>query len=399
MKRLNVTIVVIIVAVFLAGAISATSVSLFLVNKNNDNTPNTEHPDDVTPEPEVAPTNYTDSQGVKYTLINNKYTVVDYEGTPTTVVIPEILYGRNVTSIGRYAFSGCSNLTKVNYLGTIDQWAMIEFGSYAYNNPLYYTNKLYINDVEVTEVVLTTATKISNYAFYGGSSITSVTICNSVISIGDYAFSNCRSVTSVTIGNSVTSIGSYAFEYCRSLTSVTIGDSVTSIGDDAFYNCSSITKVNYLGTIDQWAMIEFDDAYANPLSNGGKLYINDVEVTEVVLTTATKISAYVFYGCSSLTSVTIGENVTSIGKWAFYGCSSITSVTIPDSVTSIGYGAFYGCSSLTSIVFEDTTTWYRTNSSTDCENKTGGTSTSVTNSSTNATYFKSTYDNYYWYKI
>ena len=58
------------------------------------------------------------------------------------------------------------------------------------------------------------------------------------------------------------------------------------------------------------------------------------------------IGQYVFYGCTSLASVTIGNSVTSIGLYAFYGCSSLVDVTIPDSVTSIGDNAFYGCARL-----------------------------------------------------
>ena len=61
-----------------------------------------------------------------------------------------------------------------------------------------------------------------------------------------------------------------------------------------------------------------------------------------------------FYGCSGLTSVTIGDSVTSIGSSAFYGCSSLTSVTIGNSVTSIGERAFSGCSGLKNITYTGT---------------------------------------------
>src|ERR1019366_6238186 len=67
-------------------------------------------------------------------------------------------------------------------------------------------------------------TSIGSYAFQNYTSLTSVTIPNSVTNIGRNAFQGCTRLTSVTIGNSVTSIGNYAFYYCYSLTSVTIGN-------------------------------------------------------------------------------------------------------------------------------------------------------------------------------
>ena len=104
-------------------------------------------------------------------------------------------------------------------------------------------------------------------------------------------------------------------------------------------------------------------------------------------------------GAGYPTSTATAQVGMHIGSKAFYNCSNLTSVTIGNNVTRIGSYAFYNCSKLTSIVFSDTSNWYCTTNSSDWSNKTNGTSTDVTSSSSNATYFKSTYYNYYWYKL
>jgi hypothetical protein len=79
-----------------------------------------------------------------------------------------------------------------------------------------------------------------------------------VTSIGSSAFQSCSSLTSITIPNSVTSIESWVFARCESITSVTIPHSVTSIESWAFYECKSLVDIKYNGTIEQWKKIEFD---------------------------------------------------------------------------------------------------------------------------------------------
>jgi hypothetical protein len=83
-------------------------------------------------------------------------------------------------------------------------------------------------------------TEIGTNAF-SGTSLTGVTIPNSVTTIGIYAFSGCKILANVTIPNSVTTIANAAFLGCTSLTSVTIPDSVTRIGNVAFSGCTALT--------------------------------------------------------------------------------------------------------------------------------------------------------------
>ena len=147
--------------------------------------------------------------------------------------LTSVTIGNSVTSIGEYAFEYCSSLTEVNYLGTIEEWCGITFGS-CNANPIYYAKKLYIN----------------------GELLTNLVIPNTVTEIKAYAFYNCDSLTSVTIGNSVTSIGEYAF-----------------------HNCDSLTSVYYMGNADEWGGISVGSENSG-LTGATRYYYSETEPTE-----------------------------------------------------------------------------------------------------------------------
>ena len=165
-------------------------------------------------------------------LIRNKV-IVKCRNWATSIIIPN-----SVTSIVRYVFSGCSSLTSI-----IVESGNLKYDSRNDCNAIIETATNTLMAGCKTSIIPNSVTSIGWYAFYGCSSLTFVDIPNSVTSIGGYAFYGCSSLTSVAIPNSVTSIGELAFYGCSSLTSIDIPNSVTSIGDAAFGNCKNLKDI------------------------------------------------------------------------------------------------------------------------------------------------------------
>ena len=138
---------------------------------------------------------------------------------------------------------------------------------------------------------------------------------------------------------SVTTIGADTF-LGSELTEIEIPATITTMESDAFWGTNYLTSINYLGTVDQWAEIEFADEHSNPMRSGATFYIKGEKLTTVSIEKASVVKQYAFTYNSSIISVKLGNSVIEIQKSAFEGATNIERVEIGENISSIGNVAF-----------------------------------------------------------
>lgn len=303
---------------------------------------------------------------------------VDYSDIPWYTYrdqITKIEIESGVTTIGQYAFVGCSNAAEM--------------------------------------LLPATMTKIGYYSFWGCSALEDIHIPANVTSIEIQAFSGCSSLQGIWVDTNnpmfvsddagvlfnkevtellrapgaiqeysvpytVSRIGLCAFDGCSSLKSITIPSGVSQIGSNAFLRCSSLETVD-ISDLTAWCKIEIGGYNANPtefskkLSLNGELitcleipsgitaiqnhaFSNNECITSVVIPdTVTSIGQNAFSRCINLVSVDMSENITQIDTFAFWSCSALTEVEIPDGVENVAYEAFAHCDALGTVTIGKTT--------------------------------------------
>lgn len=206
--------------------------------------------------------------------------ITRYSGSAAALTIPSSLDGHTVKQIGSYAFEKNTTLTSVSIPETV--------------------------------------TELEYSAFKGCTSLTAVTIPSGLTksgSLGSGAFSGCSALTTVQFGSGLVSIPEALFEG-TGLKTITLPESVTSIGSWAFANCAKLEQVSFPAGL-------------------------------------TSIDLGAFENCTALTAVTLPKRLTKLGYEAFKNCSALKSVWIPKSLTNNGSGdGFKGCTALTDITFE-----------------------------------------------
>jgi hypothetical protein len=220
-------------------------------------------------------------------------------------------------------------------------------------SPIDWLNLLCADEVtNISRAQLGTRVRVRDYMFYK-SNLETIDLPDSVFGIGDYAFSESN-LTSIQVPTNPGPLGKHIFAQCEKLTSATILSTVVT--DYMFWACTSLTSLTLGNNIKSIGVSGFADCKK----------LQSVVIPESV----TSIGSHAFRSCISLNSVVIPDSVTEIGSHAFGSCSSLTSIVIPESVTSISDSLLSSCTLLTSIEIPNSVTSIGSSAFNNCDSLT-----------------------------
>lgn len=269
--------------------------------------------------------------------------------------LSEVKLPASLTTIQSYVFDSCSSLETVFYNGSLAQWSQINTSNDFLGDSC---PSLVMGDYTAQFIPV----EDNPYDYPPPKTVT----------ITKYTGKESTVILPSTINSwPVTKIGEDALKDNTTITSVTIPDSVTEIGANAFAGCTNLTSVTYGGDWSKLTIQSGNPAVEDAAKDAANEQLFDFDFTPdntaVIVTRykgtaadvtipsrykgkpVTMIDHVAFHNSSVVTSVTIPDSVTSIPDYAFGFCSQLTNISIPNSVTFIGFSAFNSCTSLKSI--------------------------------------------------
>ncbi len=236
-----------------------------------------------------APTTITvDPNNTVYDSRDNCNAIIETASNTLLIGCVNTVIPNTVTTIADYAFSAIEDFTKIFIPASVTKLSYLSFNSCIHltsivvdaNNQVYDSRSNCNAIVETASntiikgcpntTIPNTVTEIGDHAFKDyTTTLTTISIPNSVRKIGKLAFGACYNLTSITIPNTVTYIGEGAFRNCTSIASITIPSSVNYIGANAFVGCTKLTSITF----------------ADP--NGWKIYDNETSTSGEDVTIST----------------------------------------------------------------------------------------------------------------
>lgn len=250
----------------------------------------------------------------------------NYAGSDEDVIIPSVIDGYTVTSIGYPAFSSSETVKNILIPSTITSI-----------NKESFVNCMLLENIEVETGNL-------YYASQDG-----VLFNKDKTNLIQYPSGRYEVLYEIPDG--ITTISEYAFSYSTGLKAVKLSDSVQYI-NNSFNLCNGLERIdvssgNRFFSSQGGVLFNKDQTqlFRYPIGNTAPSYNLPENVSY--------IGYRAFYNCESLQNITLPDSLTFISYEAFAFCSGLKSVTIPGSVSYIESRAFMSCTGLTSAVIKN----------------------------------------------
>ena len=228
----------------------------------------------------------------------------------------------DATKISAAAFMNCTNITEINLnteIASVEDYAFRNFGVISNSTDALVISGDILLSYKGTDknIVIPENIKIiAPRAFYGKSSLTSVTFADKTGFVGAYAFNGCTNMTV------------YVPRISGGLT----------LGTGAFNGTGS---VNYL---DKSSYTNGKDTFYYNIDASGNAVIVDCSTTSANITLPVTLGGYTvttvgykgMANCTTLKSVTIPSNIIKLDLYAFYGCTGLDTATIPATCVYVG---------------------------------------------------------------
>lgn len=285
--------------------------------------------------------------------------------------LSEVKLPASLKTIKSSVFADCSSLETVFYDDSLEQWSQINTsnGFLGDSSPSLVTDDYTAQFISVRDDAYPPPKTVTITKYTGKESTVIILPKISswdVTKIGEDAFQDNTTITSVTIPDSVTEIGANAFAGCTNLTSVNYKGDWSKLtiqsGNPAVQDAANEQLFDFKFILNNTAVIvtRYNGTAADvtiPSRYKGKpvtmidhaAFFNSVVTSVTIPDSVTSIHDSAFAYCSSLTNISIPNSVTAIGSFAFEGCTKLESITLPSSLLTISKALFSGCSQLTTI--------------------------------------------------
>ena len=335
------------------------------------------------------------SSNWEYVVNGENVYIMKYTGTEEDVVVPVVIDGKKVVSIGEDTFTDCKtlkNITLSENIKNIESNSREAFPCFngcdnleniivnennsefsSEDGVLYSKNKevilLYPRGKNVAEFVIPEHVKyLGRKVFSKCENLKRVSIANGIKDLSDGLFDGCSSLESIDIPESLESIGVGAFSGCESLKDIVIPNGTKSIGIYAFSNCKSLKEIAIPSTVESLA--ETNDGNMVEGINGKNASVSScftgcTSLEKITLDSKNKKYAsengmlfnkdkthLLFYPAAMQDiEVIVKTGVKTIAKNTFCENKNIQRIKFPITVTKIEDGAVNNCSNLEKVTF------------------------------------------------